>query len=110
MIFKSTHEVFSCPWQHKEDTIMKKTPPKWDKSDPISIEDVVIWEQIYHQPGNIGIYVAWSPNDEFYIVVYDLFANTPAGVKTFKGPTAVEDILALAAKLNIDLPVSRIQV
>lgn len=99
-----------CPWENKEHTTMKKIPPKWNNDVDLTIDDVVIWEQIYHQPGNIGIYVAWSPNEEFYIVVYDLFVNTSAGIKIFKGPTAVDRILALASKLDINLPISRIQV
>lgn len=110
MIFKSTYEVLNTPWEKKEDRNITITPPKWNGESPITIEDVVIWEQIYHQPGNIGIYVAWSPFEEFYLVVYDLFSKTSAGVKAFSGPDAVSQILSIASKLNISLPVGRIKV
>jgi hypothetical protein len=108
-IFKSTYEVLNCPWEEKCPTQINKIPPSW-KEDKIEIDNVVIWEQVYHQPGNVGIYVAWSPMAEFYLIVYDLFSKTSAGIKTFSGPDAIPNILALAKKLNIELPVNRLQV
>lgn len=110
MIFKSTHEVLDCPWEKKESLTPSKIPPKWDCDESITFNDVVIWEQIYHQPGNLGIYVAWSPMDEFYIVVYDLFTNIPEGIKVFKGDNAVQDIISLANKIGIELSVGRVKI
>jgi hypothetical protein len=109
MIFKSTYEIINDPWKEKTDEVVSKLPPAWTKEIPISIEDVTIWEQIYHQPGNIGIYVAWSPYTEFYLIAYDLFTKTSAGIKTFIGPDAVAQVQKIASDLNITLPESRIQ-
>lgn len=110
MISKSTYEVLHCPWIKKEDRPVTKKPPKWQKQESITIEDVVMWEQIYHQPGHVGIYIAWSPMEEFYLIVYDMFSKIPAGVKTFSGPNAVFEVLNIAKKLDIDLPINRIPV
>jgi hypothetical protein len=110
MISKSTYEIINSPWEEKDDIPVLKVPPKWNKDTDITVDDVVIWEQIYHQPGNIGIYVAWSPNAEFYLVSYDLFTKTAAGIKTFQGSDAVDRVLKSIEYLNIKLPINRISV
>jgi len=110
MIFKSTYEIINDPWQQKTDEVVSKVPPAWPNEKDISIQDVIVWEQIYHQPGNIGIYVAWSPYAEFYLVAYDLFTKTSAGLETFIGPDAVVQVQKIASKLNITLPENRIQI
>lgn len=109
-IFKSTYEILNSPWENKSSTLVKKVPPKWQENRDINIEDVVMWEQIYHQPGNIGIYVAWSPIEEFYLVVYDLFSKTSFGIKTFRGFEAIPQILSLCSILEIELSINRIQI
>jgi len=108
MIFKSTHEILNSPWTEKEDMHPTQVPPKWNDDKEITIDDVVIWEQIYHQPGNLGIYVAWSPFAEFYMISYDMFTGTSAGIKTFNGPHAMYDVVNQVSKLGIDLPINRI--
>ena len=105
MIFKSTYEIINDPWKEKSDEVVSKLPPTWTKEKAISIDDVVVWEQIYHQPGNIGIYVAWSPYTEFYLIAYDLFIKTSAGIKTFVGPDAITEVQQLASEINIKLPI-----
>lgn len=110
MIFKSTYEILNNVWSTQNPRLPSKVPPEWNSDNKITVDDVVIWEQVYHQPGNLGIYVAWSPRAEFYLVVYDLFRNTPAGIRTFEGPLAVEEILNLAEKLEIKLPISRLPI
>lgn len=109
-ILKSTYQIINDPWGIVEDTPIRSQPPKWNKGVPITFNDVVIWEQIYHQPGNIGIYIAHSPQEEFYAVIYDLFSKEKAGVKVFYGETAVKDILSLTEKLGIHLEQSWLQV
>ena len=102
-ILKSTYQIINDPWSIIEDAPIKTKPPKWDKDVPLTFDDVVMWEQVYHQPGNIGIYVAHSPQEEFYVVVHDLFSKEKFGVKTFYGKNAVKDILNLTSKLGIEL-------
>ena len=110
MIFKSTYEIINKPWDESEDIPVLKIPPAWNNERDISIDDVVVWEQIYHQPGNIGIYVAWSPYAEFYLVVYNLFTKTNAGLKTFRGPDTITEIQQLTSEINIKLPTTTIRV
>ena len=76
----------------------------------MEIEDVKIWEQIYYKGGHVGIYAAWDPYAEFYMVVYNLFIDVSGGIKTFYGPTARSQVEEHAKKLGIDLIENKIWV
>lgn len=102
-VLKSTYQIINDPWSIVDDKVYTHQSPRWNYDKPITFKDVVTWEQVYHQPGNIGIYIAHSPREEFYAVVYDLFSKESAGVKTFYGDSAVADILKLSKKLGISL-------
>jgi hypothetical protein len=110
MIFKSTYEIINEPWKDYADTTVSKRPPLWHNEREISVDDVVVWEQIYHQPGNIGIYVAWSPFEEFYLISYDLFAKSSAGIKKFTGNSAFIEVQKIAEKFNILLPTNTVRI
>jgi hypothetical protein len=110
MISKSTFEILNSYWEQKDAISLHKSPPRWNNQCPITLNDVVFWEQIYHQPGVIGFYIALSPMAEFYIIVYDLFSHIPAGVKIFAGPEAVSQVLERAKELGIHLSSNRILV
>jgi hypothetical protein len=42
--------------------------PQWHGNRPMSIEDVDLWEVITEMSGPVGVYAAWCPYDELYIV------------------------------------------
>ena len=67
-IFKDFGEVFEQSWMDSNKVGM---PPKteWDYSRQLQIEDVDIWEVLAEQSGPTGIYAAWCPYAEFYMVV-----------------------------------------
>lgn len=110
VLFKTTQEILSNPW----DTQIRKTtvhlPPKilWDKLEDISISNVELWEQIYYQPGNVGIYAAWTPYAELYMIVYDLFMEEQKTINTFSGTSASLDVFKKAQELGIDLSTHQI--
>jgi hypothetical protein len=103
-IFKLTSEIVNQNW---DDSFSKSIPPpiteQWHDQREITIEDVSIWEQIYRQSGNFGIYAAYSPYTEFYIIVYELFLNTKQGILTYKGDDAPSLVYNKALELGIDL-------
>jgi hypothetical protein len=82
----------------------------WDYTRKATLKDIVLWEEIYRQPGNIGIYAAWSPYVEFYIIVYELFLGTGYEIETFYGSKAAEDIFKKAKSLGILLEVQKIYI
>jgi hypothetical protein len=108
-LFKSTNEIFNEAWEELTPlpkSYYKKSPIGWTKDQPMTIDDVVIWEQIYYEPGNVGIYISWSPHAEFYMIVYNLFIKCPQGIQTFYGKEAYINVLKECFKLKIELPVN----
>lgn len=107
-IFKSTKEILENPWvnAHGRTTANTSGLPchyEWDNSCLITVTDIRIWEQLFFQEGNLGIYVAWDPFAEFYMITYNMFLNTSYGIQTFQGPTAGQEVYNVAKELGIEL-------
>jgi hypothetical protein len=107
---KSTHEILTMPWKESTNCIPigGKIPPTWKGNTPLTINDIHFWEELYHEPGNIGVYISWSPYEEFYMIAYNLFATQPFGTKTFYGSNAALEVVNTLSKLRIDLPINKI--
>jgi thiol-disulfide isomerase/thioredoxin len=71
-------------------------------ADP-SIADIEIWEEIYYEPGIIGVYAAWDPYCEFYLVYYPILSETNFHSLTFLGVDASDKVQKLLAKYDIQL-------
>jgi hypothetical protein len=109
-IFKSTGEILNEPWedfQIAEPTAIRKVAHGWKHDRPMTIDDVVIWEQLYYQGGNVGIYISWAPHAEFYMIVYNLFIDCPEGIQTFYGKMAHVEVAKKAVELGISLPINQ---
>ena len=78
---------------------------EWLKTTNPTFLDIQLWEQVYKQPGNVGVYAAWSPFVEFYIIVHYLF-----GEQYIEKYTTLSQLLVRSKELNIDLSVSKIWV
>jgi hypothetical protein len=74
--FKSTYniflavdedEVFNPNWMDSNSVVV---PPgrDWDYSRELDIDDIDIWEVIYEAGGGWGVYAAWDPYAEFYLI------------------------------------------
>lgn len=74
--FKSTYnilkkvdedEVFQSKWMESDHL---QLPPRadWDYGREMQIEDVDIWEVLYEASNGIGLYAAWLPYAEFYLI------------------------------------------
>ena len=122
--FKSTYnilkkvdedEVFESSWM---DSDKLQLPPRidWDYKRELFIEDIDIWEVLYQQEGSVGVYAAWCPYAEFYMITTGAdWSNKPfeidgrqymhKNIETFYGPEAQKKTYARAKELGIDLPV-----
>lgn len=108
-LFKLTNEILTCRWDYAASRyIAAPLTEDWHDERKITIDDVNIWEVIYSQPGNIGIYSAYCPYAEFYIIIYELFLHTEYGVVSYYGPDAERDVWRKAAELGIQLPINRV--
>lgn len=128
--FKSTYnilkkpdedEVFDPNWMDS-DTL--KLPPggqddvknQWDYARPLKIADIDIWEVIYEASGGIGVYAAWKPYANFYMITsgwLSIQSNQSVNeriVEYFYGKNAQNDVLLRAQQLNIPLSLTPVWV
>jgi hypothetical protein len=110
--FLSTEEILKNPWRDPCSTGHYEPPPRkdWNHEQVMSISDVELWEEIYQEPGNIGIYAAWSPYAECYMIVYNFFSNSKEGTELFYGKTAAREVYKKCKTLGVDLSVNKIWV
>lgn len=115
-VFKSTSEILNNPWKDvsvEYKHVTGNEPPtnhEWNYQNDVTVDDIKVWEQLYFQPGNIGVYAAHSPRIEFYMIVYNLFLNTPNGMQTFYGAGAEKKMIEQLNKLKITLETNTVWV
>jgi hypothetical protein len=107
-IFKTNKELFDVQQLTPGDITPPPLSMDCNYSQPLKIKDIEVWEEIYRQPGNIGIYAAWSPYAEFYLIIHELFFNFDQGIEIFSGEYAMSDIMKRSKEFGIDLPVNKI--
>ena len=115
MIFKSTYQILNNPWKEDVPNIdqfpaIKPPNTPWKGPEQLDIVDVKLWEQIHYEPGVIGVYAAWDPHDELYLITYNCFLEENSGYTVFYGDTAVDDIVEELKILGVDIPVRTIKV
>lgn len=115
--FKSTYnilkkqdedEVFNPNWMDSDKLILPPTK-KWDYKRDLKIEDIDIWEVLYEASGGIGVYAAWTPYAEFYMMTTGWKPLQPNQIindrfiETFYGQGAQKKVYARSQELNIPL-------
>jgi hypothetical protein len=107
-IFKDLEEVFESKWM---DSNKVEVPPhpEWDYSRELQLEDVDIWEVIYEQGGGVGVYAAWCPYAEFYLVRTGWW-NVPNDIETYYGKGAQKTVQKRMADLGIPYITNKIWV
>jgi hypothetical protein len=113
-IFRTTHNILKAPWEGdifdenwmNYDTI--QTPPStpWDYSRELQIEDVDVWEVIVEGNAGVGVYAAWSPYAEFYLVT----SQEPLRIETFYGKGAQKRLKNHLDSVGIKCPVHTVWV
>lgn len=98
-VFENNDELFSEELA-KENGIY--LPETWDWNEPsqIAVNDVIIWECLFEQSGLSGIYAAWAPYEDLYIVTEHRDV-----VKEFFGPSAKELVDKYCVANGIPVPV-----
>jgi len=108
-VFKSTPNILENPWKQSIPNITYTSPPPntaWNSDRIPTIQDILLWEQIYYEAGNIGIYAAWDPYLEFYMITYNLFMDLPVGIKLFYGKDAIDETIKTAKDAGINLKIN----
>ena len=122
--FKSTYniltkqdedEVFDPNWMDSPELVLPPTK-EWDYKRPLTVEDVDIWEVLHEQGGGYGVYAAWLPYAEFYMVCAGTDLRNESRqingvfyqgreIETFYGAGAQTQAYNFAKKIGITLPV-----
>lgn len=112
-VFKSTNRILSPSWikspNDKEYNPLHLPPSKkWGYKTAPKFYDIKLWEEIYFQPGLIGIYVAWDPYVDLYAIIYYPFLHTEKGISIFYGNTACEEVIKVINELGLNIPITKI--
>ena len=105
-VFKTTDEILTNRWEVGQETTNFPRRHQWIKTRIVEFSDITTWEQIYFQPGNIGIYAAWSPYVEMYVITYNLLDH----YTVYFGEDAGKTVFQTAHKLGITLPINHVWV
>jgi hypothetical protein len=119
MQFKSTHtilkrpdinDVFDPNWMDSNTVVTPATAP-WDYKKELNIEDVEIWEVIIEYGGGLGVYAAWKPYAEFYLVttgvdystgkIIDNYHYQDKFFETYYGPGAQKKVQEKMKELGL---------
>lgn len=126
-VYKTTYNILTRPWedelfnQNMFDTDVPYVPPtkEWTYEREMQIEDIDIWEVLYESAGGVGVYAAWLPYAEFYMITTGVKPK-PAddhivryqnwcekNIELFYGPGAQHKVFSRAKELNISLEVHK---
>ena len=115
--FKTSLNIFKKPWEdeiYNDDkwnnpTLAGQLPwsgGEWDYKRPLTVDDIDIWEVLYESGGQFGIYAAWSPHAEFYMIRLGyIIEESGYGIETYYGAEAGKMVYKRAKELNVELPV-----
>ena len=93
-------EFFDDNWMNYNSIFQYIPPsPPWISDRNIRFEDVDLWEVISEMSGPVGVYCAWCPYEEYYIVT-----NGWRIVEEFSGWMANERLESYLIKHNINYP------
>lgn len=108
-IVKDNNEHFDPNWMDS-DTV--KLPPyiNWDYQRDMQVEDVDLWEVIYEN-GSIGLYAAWQPQAEFYLLKPPFhMLERGWGLETYYGAGAADRAEARLKEFGVTLPKHKVWV
>ena len=102
-------ELFNPNWMDSDKIIL---PPKkdWEYARELQIEDISVWEIIYQQGGGIGLYAAWDPFAEFYMITLPYFKEIPNSIETYYGNKASDRAYKRACELGMLVNLNKIWV
>ena len=109
--FKTTKDILKTPWEDElfnpnwmdSNTLILPPKKEWDYARELQIEDIEVWEQLYYEGGGLGVYAAWDPYAEFYMITKKYFTILPDGIETYYGENAQKMVQKRIKELNIPL-------
>lgn len=105
---KNEDEVFEDFWMNNN-TVYTPPTKKWDYSRELQIEDVSIWEVFIENGGGFGVYAAWEPYAEFYMITPGV-NQIGKDIETFYGRFAQKNLLKRLNEYGVKIPINKIWV
>jgi hypothetical protein len=99
-VFDNFDELFSKELADANNGVYVPETWDWDGLTQVAVDDVIIWECLFEQSGPSGIYAAWAPYEEFYIVT-----EKRTVIKEFFGKSAKSMLDKYCVANNIPVPV-----
>jgi hypothetical protein len=112
-------ELFESKWFESNKLVLPPGGPDdvkghWDYNREMTIDDVDIWEQLYFESGGGGIYAAWLPYAEFYMIIprgfYWRYDRSNIGIETYYGPMASQKVYERSLNLGMQIPINQVWV
>lgn len=118
IIFRTTSEILAALWDETDFHVGQAQhhytalpdSQSWLHRDDLTFDQVRIWETLYYKGGVMGMYAAWDPYAEFFIITHNLFLDNPAGIEIFYGPGAIRQFYNRAKELGVELPIGPVWV
>ena len=99
-IFKTQAcEVTESSWFDSNKIQVPKTS-KWDYKRDLQVDDIEIWEALYEDNWGLGIYAAYQPYAEFYMIKYLDHAGISV-LDTYYGAGSQNSIMKFMVENNI---------
>ena len=116
--FKTTYNILTTPWEDElfdpnwmdSDTLSLPPSTPWDYQREMKIEDVDVWEVLYEASGGIGVYAAWMPYAEFYMICKGWDYKGSTIVETHYGAGSLEEVKKRIKQLNMPISLKQIWV
>lgn len=99
-------EAFESKWMEYP-WIVDPPTKDWDYKREMKIEDVDIWEVLAEGSGGVGVYAAWTPYAEFYMVTTGWKPKTICDriIETYYGPGSQDKVFKRAKEIGLDLKI-----
>lgn len=119
ILFKPDEDEFFDENLSNYDKLILPKKGDWDYKRELKIEDINLWEVIYQASGGVGVYAAYDPYAEFYMITtgWDGHTRTIRDaiysdkiIETYYGKNAQNMVQKRMVELNIPFAVNTVWV
>lgn len=113
-LYKTNKDIFKT---HKEEvyenrffnsnTLCLPKNKKWDYKRELKIEDIEIWEVIFEDSWGLGVYAAYDPYAEFYMIKYASIDGNKV-IDTFYGQGSQNKIIKFMLDNNVPFQLNNV--
>jgi len=94
-------ELFRCVWRSDDNYRLTGIPQIQSNIKPYSLDDVNVWQILYYEPGNIGVYKAHDPCCDLLIIVHELFIEVKDTIEMYNVNIEYDKIIKRLEDLDI---------